>query len=111
MGYSLAQTNDLAGQNAEMVLFIRRGANISTAAQEKLQKVGWKLRIEDDLVFEGIDFEEIRPWHKWNLNKLRFWSWTEYDKILFIDSDTLIKGDLSEIWSTPGGISLLLGQG
>ena len=105
MGYSLAQTNDLAKQDAEMVLFIRRGANISTAAQERLRKVGWKLRIEDDLAIEGIDFDEIRPWHRWNLNKLRFWSWTEYDQILFIDSDTLVKGDLSEIWSTPGSTS------
>ena len=104
MGYSLVQTNDLAAQNAEMVLFIRQGANVSSAAQERLRQVGWKLRIEDDLEFDNIDFDKIRSWHKWNLNKLRFWSWTEYEQILFIDSDTLVKSDLSEIWSTPGSI-------
>jgi alpha-N-acetylglucosamine transferase len=104
MGYSLVQTNDLAAQNAEMVLFIRQGANVSIAAQERLRKVGWKLRIEDDLEIDNIDFDKIRSWHKWNLNKLRFWSWTEYEQILFIDSDTLVKSDLSEIWSTPGSI-------
>lgn len=102
MGYSLTQTNDLAAQNAEMVLFVRQNANVSKGALENLQQVGWKLRIEDDLVFENIDFEQIRPGHKWNLNKLRFWTWTDYEQLLFIDSDTLVKADLSEVWATPG---------
>ena len=108
MGYSLAQTNDMEAQDAEMVLFIRQGANVSTAALDKLERVGWKLRIEEDLEFEDVDFDKIRPWHRWNLNKLRFWSWIEYDQILFIDSDTLVKSDLSEIWSTPGSKPSLL---
>jgi alpha-N-acetylglucosamine transferase len=102
MGYSLTQTNDLVKQNAEMVLFVREQANISTMALDKLRRIGWKLRIEDDLEFKDVDIEQIRYWHRWNLNKLRFWSWIEYDQILFIDSDALVKGDLSEIWSTPG---------
>lgn len=102
MGYSLAQTNNLAAQNAEMVLFVRQNASISSGSLEKLQQVGWKLRIEDDLAFDNVDFEQIRPYHKWNLNKLRFWSWTDYDQLLFIDSDTIVKADLSEVWTTPG---------
>ena len=102
MGYSLAQTNDLAAQNAEMVLFVRKDANISISALDKLRTVGWKLRVEDDLVFKDVDIEKIRPWHRWNLNKIRFWSWTDYDQILFIDADAIVKGDLSEIWDTPG---------
>ena len=102
MGYSLAQTNNLAAQNAEMVLFVRKGANISTDSLDKLRRIGWKLRIEDDIVLKNVNIEEIQPWHRWNLNKLRFWSWTEYDQILFIDADTLVKGDLSEVWKTPG---------
>jgi alpha-N-acetylglucosamine transferase len=103
MGYSLSHTNNLAAQNAEMVLFVRKDANVSTDALKKLEKVGWKLRIEEDIKFGGVDVEQIREWHRWNLNKLRFWSWTEYNQILFLDSDTLVKGDLSEVWDTPGG--------
>jgi alpha-N-acetylglucosamine transferase len=102
LGYSLAQTNDIKAQNAEMILFIRKAANVSAAALDKLQQIGWKLRIEDDIELEAVDVDQIRFWHRWNLNKIRFWSWTEYDQILFIDSDTLVKGDLSEVWSTPG---------
>jgi len=102
MGYSLTQTNDLASQNAEMVLFVRKAANVSASALDKLRQIGWKLRIEDDIVMPSVDVEKIRHWHKWNLNKIRFWSWTEYDQILFVDSDTLVKGDLSEVWNTPG---------
>lgn len=102
LGYSLAQTNDLAAQDAEMVLFVRKAANVSTEVLNKLKRVGWKLRFEDDLTFEGVDLEQISPNHRHNLNKLRFWSWVEYDRILFIDADTLVKRDLSEVWDTPG---------
>jgi alpha-N-acetylglucosamine transferase len=104
MGYSLKQSNDLSKQNAEMVLFVRKHANVSMAVQEKLQKVGWKLRMEDDIAFENIDVEQILEHHRFNLNKIRFWSWVEYDQILFIDADTLVKGDLSEVWEMPGSI-------
>jgi len=106
LGYSLTQTNNLQSQNAEMVLFIRKGANVTSPALNKLRKIGWKLRIEDDLELHGVDIEQIRPWHRWNFNKLRFWSWTEYEQILFLDADTLVKGDVSDIWDTPGGNSL-----
>ena len=102
MGYSLAQTNDITSQNAEMVLFVRKAANISAPALDKLRQVGWNIRIEDDIVLPTVDVEKIQHWHRWNLNKIRFWGWTEYDQILFIDSDTLVKGDLSEVWNVPG---------
>jgi alpha-N-acetylglucosamine transferase len=102
LGYSLTQTNDIDAQNAEMVLFVRKAANISTKGLNKLKRVGWNLRIEDDIVLEGVDQERISSHHRYNLNKLRFWSWTKYDQILFIDADTLVKRDLSEVWNTPG---------
>ena len=102
MGYSLSHTNDITAQNAEMVLFVRKSANISSSSLAKLQKIGWKLRIEDDILLKNVDVERIRPEHRWNLNKIRFWTWTEYDQILFIDADTLVKGDLSDVWKTPG---------
>jgi hypothetical protein len=107
LGYSIQQTNDLAAQKAEMVLFVRKCANVSEGALGKLQRVGWKLRFEDDLTFHNIDADQIRPGHRWNLNKLRLWSWIDYDQILFIDSDALVKGDLSEIWNIPGSIVLM----
>jgi len=110
LGYSLQQTNDITSQNAEMVLLVRRQANVSSSTLDKLQQIGWKLRIEDDLKFDNINVENIRPWHKWNLNKLRIWTWTEYDQLLFIDSDALVKGDLSEIWGIPGSILSLIAR-
>lgn len=93
-----------------MVLFVRKAANISTSALDKLHQVGWNVRIEDDIVLPTVDVEKIRHWHRWNLNKIRFWSWTEYDQILFIDSDALVKGDLSEVWNVPGRKSRLRAQ-
>jgi hypothetical protein len=105
LGYSISHTNDLHAQNADMVLFVRQGANVSDASIARLRKVGWKVRVEDDIALPGVEVDQIEPWHKWNLNKLRVWTWTEYERVLFIDADTLVKGDLSEVWKMPGGIA------
>ena len=106
LGYSLTRTNNLHAQNADMVLFVRQGANVSLASLERLRRVGWKVRVEDDIELTGVDVSEIEPSHTWNLNKLRVWSWIEYDQVFFIDADTLVKADLSEVWNTPGGLSM-----
>ena len=105
LGYSLIQTNNLRAQKADMVLFVRQGANVSDASLDRLRRVGWKVRVADDIKLPSVNVDLIEPWHKWNLNKLRVWTWTEYDQVLFIDADTLVKGDLSEVWKTPGGMS------
>jgi hypothetical protein len=105
LGYSISHTNDLHAQNADMVLFVRQGANVSEVSIARLRKVGWKVRVGDDIALPGVEVDQIEPWHKWNLNKLRVWTWTEYEQVLFVDADTLVKGDLSEVWKTPGGIT------
>ena len=111
MGYSLKATNDIAAQHAEMVLFVRKAANLSETALNRLRTIGWKLRIEDDIVIDGLSLNDTIEFRRYNLNKIRFWSWTEYDQILFIDADILVKGDLSEVWNVPGSKFPTLNEG
>lgn len=106
LGYSIQKHNDLAAMGAEMVLLVRvEGADgVSKENITRLESVGWKVRIARDLEFENVDNSKIRAHHRHNLNKLHLWSWTEYEKILFIDADVVCKGSLKELWDMPGGI-------
>src|SRR5690606_40599315 len=100
VGYTIQKHNDIAALDAEMVLLVRvDGAGaVSKENITRLESVGWKVRIAENLEFEGVDTSKIRSWHRHNLNKLHLWSWTEYEKILFIDSDVVCKGSLKELF-------------
>lgn len=104
LGYTLQKHNDLIAQDAEMVLLIREeGADAVTAENRtRLEQAGWKIRVAEDLEFDGVDNTKIRAHHRHNLNKLHLWSWTEYEKILFIDADVACKGSVAELWDVPG---------
>lgn len=107
LGYSIQKHNDLKAMDAELVLLVRAfdpaDANaVTTENITRLEKAGWKVRVAKELEFEGVDTDDIRPWHRHNLNKLHLWSWTEYEKILFIDADVVCKGSLAELWDMPG---------
>lgn len=115
LGYSIQKHNDLAAMGAEMVLLIREdGADAVTKENRtRLEAAGWKVKVAQDLEFEGVDNSKIRAHHRHNLNKLNLWSWTEYEKILFIDADVVCKGSLKELWEMPGGLSavVIMGSG
>ena len=105
LGYSIQKYNDLAAMDAELVLLVRQdGADGVTAENiTRLERAGWKIRVAEELEFEGVDNTKIRAHHRHNLNKLHLWSWTEYEKITFIDADVVCKGSLKELWKMPGG--------
>lgn len=105
LGYSLQKHNDLAAMDAEMVMLIREGGDDGVSAENRtrLERAGWKVRVAEELEFMGVDKSAIRSHHRHNLNKLHVWSWTEYEKIIFMDADTVCKGSLADLWSMPGG--------
>lgn len=105
LGYSIQKHNDLASMDAEMVLIVReQGADgVTKENRTRLEAAGWKVKVVKDLNFKGVDNSKIRAHHRHNLNKLVLWSWTEYDKILFIDADVVCKGSLKDLWGIPGG--------
>lgn len=104
LGYSIQKHNDLKAMDTEMVLLIREDEEDGVTAENKtrLEQAGWKIRVAEELTFDGVDNSAIRSHHRHNLNKLHLWTWTEYEKILFIDADVVCQGSLAELWQMPG---------
>lgn len=112
LGYSIQKHNDLEAMDAELVLLVREDDKDGVTAENKtrLEKAGWKVRVAEELTFDGVDNGAIRKHHRHNMNKLHLWSWTEYEKILFIDADVVCKGPLGDLWNMPGGMIYLSGS-
>ncbi|KAF3935692.1 Glycogenin-2 [Dactylella cylindrospora] len=104
LGYSIQKHNDLAAMDAELVMLVRSTGDDGVSAENitRLEKVGWRVKEAEELEFENVDTSQIRSHHRHNLNKLHVWSWTEYERIIFLDADTICKGSLAELWQMPG---------
>jgi alpha-N-acetylglucosamine transferase len=87
----------------DLVLLVPTKNDITTESSLRLQQAGWTIRIEDDVIVEGT--EKLNPNFRRNFIKLRVWSWTEYRKILFLDADTMVMGDISLLISDGFGTS------
>lgn len=107
LAYTIQKHNDLRSMDAELVLLIREDIADGVSAENKtrLEKAGWNIRVAQELYFDGVDNSKIREHHRHNLNKLHLWTWTEYEKIMFIDADMACKGSLRELWEVPGDFS------
>lgn len=107
LGYSIMKHNDLDALDIEMVLLIRTEGSDAITPQNitNLEKVGWKVRVAEDLTFDDVDIEAIRPWHRHNFNKLHLWTWTQYEKVVFVDADVICKGPIADIFKMPGDVA------
>ncbi|KAK9461197.1 nucleotide-diphospho-sugar transferase [Lipomyces oligophaga] len=107
LAYSLQKYNDFEALDVDLILLVRTEGKEAVTPQNitRLERVGWKIMNEHDLDFEGVNKNAIRPYHRYNLNKLYLWSYTQYDRIVFIDADTLCKGSISELFDQPGEIA------
>ncbi|KAK9449204.1 nucleotide-diphospho-sugar transferase [Limtongia smithiae] len=107
LAYTLQQHNDFEALDAELILLVRTEGKDAVTAHNitNLEKVGWRVLVEKDLEFEGVDKGKIRPYHRYNLNKLYLWSYTQYERIVFIDADTLCKNSIAELFVQPGDIA------
>ena len=62
----------------------------------EIRKFG-EFRVVEDLRFPNI----LDARYSLNWIKLRLWQWEEFDSILIIDSDTIIRGDLTHLFHLP----------
>ena len=107
LGWTIMQHNDLKNLNAEMVLLTLpwdgNGIGLTVDNKTRLEKVGWNIRELEQIKIEGVDFSQIQSHRRNNLNKLQPFGWEEYEKILYIDADTVVKGNFGELFDMPGG--------
>lgn len=107
LGYSLTKHNDLDSLDIDMVLLVRTEGEDAITPQNitNLQKVGWKIQVTEDLEFDGVNITDVRPWHRHNFNKLHLWTWTQYEKVVFIDADVICKNAVSDLFKMPGDLA------
>lgn len=106
LGWTISQHNDLTRLNAEMVLLTLpwdgNGIGLTVENKTRLEKVGWNIRELTQIEINGVDFTQIQPHRRNNLNKLQPFGWVEYEKIVYIDADAIVKGPFGELFSMPG---------
>lgn len=110
LGWSIQKHNDLSTLGVELVLLTLHGGHLGDIAapgitdqnRTRLEKVGWKIRTEERIKVPQIDYSLIKPHRRLNLNKLKIFGWEEYDKIIFMDADTLVKGSIEDLFTMPG---------
>lgn len=107
LGYSIKKYNPhLSQRSTDLVLLLPKDNDITPYNRARLEKIGWKLREEEDIYFSGI--EGLKPAFQRNFIKYKMWNWTEYSKIAFIDADCLVEGDISLLLSDGyGKLSLI----
>ncbi|KAE9976607.1 hypothetical protein BLS_001995 [Venturia inaequalis] len=110
LGWSIRKHNHVEAMGVELVLLTLQGghlgdngvAGITAQNRSRLEKVGWKIRAEERMQVPQIDYSRIQPHRRLNLNKLKIFGWEEYDKIVFLDADTIVKGSIEELFTMPG---------
>jgi len=109
LGWSIKQHNDLVNLNADMILLTlpwdNNGIGLTAENKTRLEKVGWMIRELEQIHIDGVDFAQIQPHRRNNLNKLQPFGWEEYEKIVFMDADTVVKGPFGELFAMPGSFA------
>jgi alpha-N-acetylglucosamine transferase len=87
----------LAELSTELVLLLPRKHEVTPDSLVLLEQSGWRIREEEDIAVNGTEKLNVN-WRR-NFIKLRVWAWTEYRKVVMLDADTMVLGDLSLLLS------------
>jgi hypothetical protein len=113
LGWSIKKHNPLEDLGIDLVLLTLTNdkdgaAGITVENATRLEKVGWKIRVEERMELPGVNMNLIQPHRRLNLNKLKIFGWEEYEKVVFMDADMICKGSIADLFTMPGGKSSLL---
>ncbi|KAJ8772380.1 hypothetical protein K2173_027557 [Erythroxylum novogranatense] len=92
LGQSLLQT----GTKRDLVLLIDK--SISQPKRDALVAAGWKIRLITRIRNPRA---QKYTYNEYNYSKFRLWQLTDYDKIIFIDSDILVLRNLDLLFHFP----------
>jgi hypothetical protein len=83
---------------------IALGVGLSSREQQALQDVGWEVRMVEPIPFfppgrdkqtwKWIPEARLGPVHVQALTKMRVWEMDEFERVIFIDSDAWVVGDV-----------------
>lgn len=93
LGRSLAET----GTTVPRVALVT--ADVSAGARARLVAEGWLLRDVEPIGSPTVD--RLVPRFAQVFTKLRVWGLTEYDKVVFLDGDTVVLRNIDELFERP----------
>ncbi|XP_073147677.1 UDP-glucuronate:xylan alpha-glucuronosyltransferase 2 isoform X2 [Henckelia pumila] len=93
---TLAQTLLQTRTDRDLILLL--DSSISEPNRDALSRAGWKLRTIKRI---RNPHAENNSYNEYNYSKFRLWLLTEYDKIVFIDSDILVLRNLDVLFHFP----------
>ncbi|CAI9108520.1 OLC1v1008120C1 [Oldenlandia corymbosa var. corymbosa] len=91
-----AQSIRMAGSTKDLIALV--DDNITDHHRIGLEMAGWKVR-----TIKGIRNPKAKEdaYNGWNYSKFRLWQLTDYDKIIYIDSDLLVLRSIDSLFTMP----------
>lgn len=95
---AIALAQSIIQKNSTRDLVLLHDKSISGKSLRGLRAAGWKTKWISRI---RSPFAKKDSYNEWNYSKLRVWQLTEYDKIIFIDSDLLVLKNIDEFFFYP----------
>ncbi|KAK9219045.1 hypothetical protein WN943_007684 [Citrus x changshan-huyou] len=95
---AIALAQSIIQKNSTRDLVLLHDKSISGKSLRGLRAAGWKTKWISRI---RSPFSKKDSYNEWNYSKLRVWQLTEYDKIIFIDSDLLVLKNIDEFFFYP----------
>lgn len=93
---TLAQSIIRTNSTKDLVLLADK--HISKKSLEGLRAAGWKIKHIQRIRSSKA---KKKAYNRWNYTKLRIWQLKEYDKVMFIDADLIVKRNIDEFFLYP----------
>nr|GMD96317.1 UDP-glucuronate:xylan alpha-glucuronosyltransferase 2-like isoform X2 [Ipomoea batatas] len=93
---TLAQSLLRTGTKRDLILLL--DSTIPETKREALAKAGWKLRFIKRIRNPRA---EKKSYNEYNYSKLRLWQLTDYDKVIFVDSDVIVLRNIDFLFNFP----------
>ncbi|KAL3617653.1 UDP-glucuronate:xylan alpha-glucuronosyltransferase 1 [Castilleja foliolosa] len=91
-----AQSIRMSGSTRDLIILV--DDSISNHDRTGLESAGWQVRTIQRIRNPKA---EKGSYNEWNYSKFRLWQLTDYDKIIFIDSDLLILKNIDFLFRMP----------
>ena len=76
--------------------------DVSGAAQRRLQAQGWLLRRVEHIANPCCATSQLYPRFARVFTKLRVWTLVEFDRVVFVDADTIVLRNIDALFERPG---------
>ena len=96
LGYTLQKNNPTITKNADLIVQLSRNCKLKQQSLDRLTQIGWEIHYDDEIRIDDVNL--IRQ-HRNSFMKLQLWRWTQYKKVVWLDADCMVMGDISLLLS------------